>query len=167
MGIPSLSEDIEKRRADAQFCEHETAPDLKALLNAPQDPRKFPKRPVKRPKLRKSKAEVKQAAKYRKLQRAKQLREFREREDAEAQVVAAALAQNRDLHALARRQAKLIGPDAPYLVASQAQPNNRRDDRSFSELSVENDKLKLLLREQAVLAKKSNRSGRKRRGGNG
>lgn len=35
MGIPSTYEDIEERKNDAKFCNHEPAPDLKALKTEP------------------------------------------------------------------------------------------------------------------------------------
>jgi hypothetical protein len=65
MGVTSTNEDIEKRRDDAKFCDHEPAADLKALLVAAADPRKFERRSAPAPKLKKSKKQLAAEKKYR------------------------------------------------------------------------------------------------------
>lgn len=73
MGFASSSEDIEKRRADTEFCKDEPAADLRAHLVAEVDPRKFERRSAPAPKLKKSKQQLAAERKYRERERARVL----------------------------------------------------------------------------------------------
>ena len=67
MGAVSTSEDNEDRKTDAQFCDHEPVAELKALLVAAVEPRKFKRKSAPAPKLRKSKQQLAEEARYRKM----------------------------------------------------------------------------------------------------
>ena len=65
MGEVSTSEDNEERKIDAEFCQGEASPELKALLSAPVEPRVFGRRSAPAPQLRKSKAQLRAESRYR------------------------------------------------------------------------------------------------------
>jgi hypothetical protein len=159
MGEASHFENIQEKRDDAKFCDHEMAPDLKALLIAPAEPRSFPHRSAPPLKL-KSRAKKSKRRSTSSAQRYGAAAKAKKIAPAERRAIASARAYNRMLHSLAARQARYLGSNAIYELNCRT-----AERREIGLIHQENAHLNSVVQEQARLIKadlgrRSTRSGK-------